>query len=78
MPKQLTFYGVLLGILLLSVVVGNSVAEGDYFTPTMMLLAALGVAAIVMPGYGFFLAFVDGHRITDQDSRCLCDPYPRG
>jgi hypothetical protein len=56
MPKQLTFYGVLLGILLLSVVVGNSVAEGDYFTPTMMLLAALGVAAIVVPGYGFFLA----------------------
>lgn len=57
MPKQLTFYGVLLGILLLSLVVGNAVAEGDYITPSLMLLATLGVAAIVVPGYGFFLAF---------------------
>ena len=57
MPKQFQFYLVLGGILIASLVVGNSLAEGDYFTPALMVMISLVVAAIVIPGYGFFLAF---------------------
>src|SRR5437016_253061 len=58
MPHQIKAIVVGLIILVLSLFVGNAVAEGNYFHLVLLLLILpLAIAAVISPGYEFFLAF---------------------
>src|SRR6266446_6230946 len=57
MPQQIKALIVGFFILVLSLFVGHAVADEDYFLLTLvLLLLPLGIAAILSPGYEFFLA----------------------
>jgi hypothetical protein len=57
MTKQLQFYLALGGVFIVSLVIGNALAEGNYVTPVVMVLLSLIVTATIVQGYGLFLAF---------------------
>jgi hypothetical protein len=57
MPTQAKLWAFGLGLLVVSFLVGNAVAEGDYATLGLMVLLILVTATIVMPGYEPILAF---------------------
>jgi len=57
MPTQIKLWASGLGLLVVSFLVGNAVAEGDYSTLGLLVLLILVVATIVMPGYEPILAF---------------------
>ncbi len=58
MPRQIQAIFVALIILLGSLFVGHAVAAGDYYLLILlMVFLPVGIAAVIVPGYEFFLAF---------------------
>src|SRR5215212_9210256 len=58
MPRQIQAIIIALIVLIVSIFVGHALAEGDYYVLMLVgIVLPVAIAAVISPGYEFFLAF---------------------